>query len=356
MLGSELVSIVVPVYNIDKIVLGQCIDSILCQTYKNIEILIIDDGSKEDCSADCDKYSCADVISVYHKENGGASTARNYGIEKAKGSFITFIDADDWIDFNYIQRMFEHFETDTDIVICDRTMEYPNKSEESYFFPTKQEFNDKEAKRELIMTTINIPVGGTWCKMYRKDFIEKQGLRYDINLRRTQDVIFNLYAFYHASRIVYIHEALYHYRMDNLSITKKYSDNANIVLTQAAYAFQVYGEYAYPNDEAVQKLVYYRNINIISEIMKLKYFNPDNKNSYLSYKNEFKQLIALDVYQKAINGILPLTISQKYLRNTSMENVFTYLKVWLLKKQCIYLLRVLMNLQKRLQNARNFNS
>ena len=103
---NELISIVVPIYKVENY-LEKCIISILNQSYKNFELLLIDDGSPDLCPKICDDYKNKDKrIKVFHKENGGLSDARNYGIEKAKGSLITFIDSDDYIDRDYIEYLY----------------------------------------------------------------------------------------------------------------------------------------------------------------------------------------------------------------------------------------------------------
>lgn len=104
---SELISIVVPIYNVEKY-LKKCIDSILVQTYKNIEIILVDDGSPDNCGAICEEYGKKDSrIKIIHKENGGLSDARNVGIEVAIGKYITFIDSDDYVDENYIAYLYQ---------------------------------------------------------------------------------------------------------------------------------------------------------------------------------------------------------------------------------------------------------
>ncbi|MBQ5852329.1 MAG: glycosyltransferase family 2 protein, partial [Lachnospiraceae bacterium] len=98
-----MISIVVPVYNVEKY-LERCVDSLINQTYENIEILLIDDGSKDNSGQMCDEYANKDSrITVYHKENGGLSDARNYGMDRAKGEYIIFIDSDDYVEPNMME-------------------------------------------------------------------------------------------------------------------------------------------------------------------------------------------------------------------------------------------------------------
>ena len=103
---EELISVVVPVYNVEKYI-DKCINSIINQTYKNLEIILVDDGSPDNCGNICDEYAKKDNrIIVIHKENGGLSDARNTGIEVSKGKYITFIDSDDYISDNYVSFLY----------------------------------------------------------------------------------------------------------------------------------------------------------------------------------------------------------------------------------------------------------
>ena len=102
-----LISIIVPVYN-KKEYIKSCIDSLLKQTYKNIEIILVNDGSTDGSNIICDEYSgYCNIVQIYHKNNAGVSSARNFGIVKAKGEYICFIDADDIVANNYVERLYE---------------------------------------------------------------------------------------------------------------------------------------------------------------------------------------------------------------------------------------------------------
>ncbi len=121
--NNELITIIVPVYNVEKY-LCKCIDSVLIQTYKNFELVIIDDGSTDNSGNICDTYKNKDNrIRVIHKENGGLSDARNFGIENAHGKYITFIDSDDYLKNTYIEYLYKLIkEFNTDISICAYTV------------------------------------------------------------------------------------------------------------------------------------------------------------------------------------------------------------------------------------------
>lgn len=127
-----MISVIVPVYNVGKYV-GQCLESVIGQSFRDLEIIVVDDGSTDGSGTICDEYALKDErIRVYHTENRGLSAARNYGIDRASGEYIAFLDSDDWIELNMYEVLWEIAEqTGADIVTCRFYQEYRDKTEES---------------------------------------------------------------------------------------------------------------------------------------------------------------------------------------------------------------------------------
>lgn len=166
MKGKDLISVIVPVYNVEKYI-HRCIDSIIEQTYENTEIILVDDGSPDNCPKICDEYEKKDKrIKVIHKKNGGLSDARNVGIEASKGKFICFIDSDDYIEKNYIKKMYESIiKNNSDIAICNYNRVYYDKT-----MPCEvNEFN-----------TINFITPAAWNKLYKKDLFKN--IKYPVGM------------------------------------------------------------------------------------------------------------------------------------------------------------------------------
>jgi len=155
-LTKELISIIVPVYNVEKY-LKKCVDSIVNQTYKNLEIILVDDGATDNSGKICDELVELDNrIKVYHKKNGGLSDARNYGVERATGDYIGFVDSDDYIDAEMYERLYEAIKKENvDVAECNLKIVYPEKTDlftdqKYYQICNKQEYLEEYLKIEKI--------------------------------------------------------------------------------------------------------------------------------------------------------------------------------------------------------------
>ena len=282
--------------------LTKCFDSVLSQTYPNFELLVIDDGSDEKTAGFLDSYlKDKERTLVVHNPNGGASVARNTGIEKAHGEFMIFVDADDWVEPTFLERLYSSFDDDTDIVMCSRIFEYRKRSEDNHFFNRDICFNAKN-KTSLIRKTITTGVGGTWCKLYRRSFLDEHGLRYDVTLRRTQDIIFNLYAFRAARQVRYVDVCLYHYSMQNDSVTKKYNPNAKRNLYLAARAFEKYVDLYYKDVPEIREDLWYKSLNILNEIFKLSIFSAGSDEPLRVKIREARRVCAVPVFKNALDN------------------------------------------------------
>lgn len=219
-----MVSIIVPVHNVEKY-LEKCINSLLAQSYKNIEILLIDDGSTDLSGKICDDFCRSnDQVKVFHTENEGVSHARNIGIKEARGELLAFVDSDDWVDADYIEILVNGIEKyEADIYLCSYYDETREKSEALSFLRNPHSVFEAKERYELLedmmlwryricnpasVTDIGVP----WGKIYRKAYLIQHDISFPYGLKRMQDTIFNLYACYHAERIVFDDIPKYHYR------------------------------------------------------------------------------------------------------------------------------------------------
>lgn len=220
-----LVSIIIPMYNSEK-TLGRCIKSVIEQTYKNIEIILIDDGSIDNSISLAKKYAQIDLrIKVYSKKNGGPSSARNYGINRASGDFITFVDADDYIHKNMIYEMINEVEQSNDsIVFCGNYEIWKDNIDERLLFLEE----DKTLNKSITMREIAIGRAGlVCCKLISSNIIIDHNIKFDENINMCEDLIFYLEVSKYAKYFKNISKALYYYdRTNENSITIKYQPNA----------------------------------------------------------------------------------------------------------------------------------
>lgn len=223
---KDLVSVVVPVYNAENY-LERCILSITNQTYKNIELLLIDDGSKDKSLEICQKFAFQDNrIKVFHHENNGVSYTRNRGINEANGKYIMFVDSDDFISPNMIHDMLAEYDYKTDLVISGIVM----KNKESEIISTHTLPDGKYKLKKLIeMLEIDIPlicICGPCCKLYKTDIIKKNNLKFSKDLTMGEDTDFNIQYYYFAKEMKLMSNIYYSYMRENENslFTKYYPD------------------------------------------------------------------------------------------------------------------------------------
>ena len=216
---KDKISVIVPIYNVENY-LKKCIHSIVNQTYKNLEIILVDDGSPDNCGQICDDYAKKDTrIKVIHKKNGGLSDARNAGLEVCTGDYISFVDSDDWIEFNTYEIMMKNMnEYNGDIVVSNINYVYKDKVKSKYSEDKIRCFNKEEAMKELIKDGLVQAV--VWNKLYKRVFIDN--LRFKVG-KLNEDEFFTYKICAKAERIVYIPDALYQYRQREDSIMGTYS-------------------------------------------------------------------------------------------------------------------------------------
>ena len=207
---NELVSVVVPVYKVEPY-LERCIRSIIGQTYENLEIILVDDGSPDRCGEICDRFAQEDPrIKVYHKPNSGASDTRNYGVERAHGAYITFIASDHYISQDYIAYLLELLvNCDADISCCGihETMEDMSLFNINAAIPKEWLFTGKEACAELLGKFYSNLVT-IWGKLYKSDIVRQYP--FPVGRRYEDEAIIGKY-YYAAKRVVVGSRCLYAY-------------------------------------------------------------------------------------------------------------------------------------------------
>ena len=226
----SMISIIVPVYNVEK-VLHNCVESILSQTFSDFELILVDDGSPDNSGKICDEYAAKNNrIQVIHKANGGVSTARNAGIEKAKGEYICFVDSDDYLEKDYLNTLIEakRKHPDFDNVWCGfQTVEDYNRKNKEIVVSEK----DKKASLSDIGCIMDLCgkwlVQMPWNKLFVTKIIRKNSLNFPPELSLGEDYIFNLqYLDCTNGKIVVVNKPEYNYLRDGKeSLDNKYYPN-----------------------------------------------------------------------------------------------------------------------------------
>lgn len=209
------VSIIVPVYNVEQY-LKECIESILAQTWKNFEVILVDDGSTDSSGKICDEYSQKkEFISVIHKKNGGLSSARNAGIDVAQGDYLAFIDSDDVVHPRYLSELVAIVKKEkADLAACNFCVgslcRWKNFSEVKYDIRCNEDVLKKMNDNDVVVTV-------AWNKLYHAKFFREYGLRYPVG-KIHEDMFITPQILYYTKKMVITNEQLYFYRQRENSI------------------------------------------------------------------------------------------------------------------------------------------
>lgn len=231
---GKLVSVIIPVFNVEKY-LSTCVESVIKQTYDEIEIILVDDGSEDSSGAMCDQLAITDSrIRVVHKQNAGLGYARNTGLEMANGEFVVFLDSDDYIDTRMIERLVnKSAETDSDTVFCGLTRVY----EDGNKVCVPAFYNDRSFTGKHIIDNVLLEMVGSkpqdsedanlfmsvWHALYSMDVIKQNDVRFPSEREiMCEDIMFHIKYLRYANKVTYISDCLYYYRVNPKSLSQVY--------------------------------------------------------------------------------------------------------------------------------------
>lgn len=231
-MNNELISIIVPIYNKEDY-LPQCLDSIINQSYTNFEVLLINDGSTDSSGIICQEYAERDSRFRYiEKENGGVSSARNLGLERSEGAYITFIDSDDWVEFNYLEVLYNALrENNADVAISSYKSYYLDgkfylrvySSQEEEFLRIGKRNRDVFLEEFPKLGKLNHDFHCIASKLFKRELLESQKFDESINYGEDLYFFFNLYL--KMQSIIYVKEATYIYRQHGTNITLNFTES-----------------------------------------------------------------------------------------------------------------------------------
>ena len=337
------VSVIVPVYNVEKY-LPQCIESLIKQTLKDIEIILIDDGSKDSSGKICDQYAEKDQrIRVIHKKNAGVSAARNDGIETAKGEYIIFVDSDDFVPENAYEKMYEDAKLhESDVVFADMYILKNGKTKWVHFFDkpfvsSERKYLDELIKADLFITYCPNPpssgpafgYGGPTNKLVRKQLLDANNIRFDVRVKGIfDDIIYSAYLFANAQTISYVDVPVYNYRIVEGSLTQSYKENM-LEINEAIFASweEFFAKY---DSEGKFREAYYANVlRRLSHSIYNYFFSDGNpeKNRRKICK-ELKELLGTEPYRTAAKKSEFKKLSKKYKVLTILARYRAAYAIW----------------------------
>lgn len=310
-----LISVVVPIYNVEKY-LNRCIDSIVNQTYKNLEIILVDDGSPDKCAVLCDEWKTKDErIKVIHKKNGGLSDARNAGIDIAKGEYIAFVDSDDYIETGMYETMInEMIKNDCQISCCGRNIVSEGSISQQHTLTTTRVFEREEAIKELL--SYGCIEEAAWDKLYLKKLFD------DIRFPKgelNEDIAIMPWIINKSNRVVHIGKSFYNYCQNPGTITKSgYSKKLSVCVNHVNQVEEFITKLNFDCDKELCIFKARYGLALITTMLASKGSKKQFPEDYMFYKNillkNYKFLITSPNFNKStkarclfiIWGIYPL--------------------------------------------------
>ena len=313
---KPLITIVVPVYKVPYDLLRKCLDSICAQTSDNFEAILIDDGSPDECGSICDDYASKHgFMRVIHQENGGLSVVRNNGVDNARGAWVCFVDGDDWIEPNTVAFAEQYIKDcdDGDILIWDEYYNIDGTVKKNCFFGEEVEGTVcfSGADREKLIDRILPPkiskpsplaivdIGTANARAYRKAFLQEEKVYNQPGLKRTQDNVFNLWAFQKADKVYYRCLRLYHYVYSAEAATRKYTSD---IADTMYFLYQCMDDFVRKthNAEEYHQRLYLRFIRVLARCFELNYANPKNPGKLSQRLKEAQKDMDRPLFHQAI--------------------------------------------------------
>ena len=342
---TPLFSIITPCYNAEKF-LNICVESILRQNFKEWELILIDDGSKDSTPIICDKYADRDSrIKVIHQNNSGVSAARNRGLDVAKGKWVLFIDSDDWFTdeaFNIYIDSINKYESDR--FVFNRFSFKNGKSVQSDLKPDILKRENEQISLFLIdmlfpyydLLNNGVVTGGIRgvnCSLYRRKIIEEYNIRFEESVKIAEDAMFNFDFAMHSKCITMQNLMVGYYRIEESSVMHRFNPMINEINTNTIVNFKKRIEPLTKTDERF-KIAY---LGMVSEClfrgMKLYFVNPSNNRSLRERIKEFKEWFYQDLIQDGIDYSY-----LKYLPKGKRQ------MMWCTKEKCIRLMMLIAKL------------
>ena len=300
------ISIVIPVYNIERY-LNKCLDSIINQSFKDFELILINDGSTDNSGEICDHYAQKDSrVKVIHKDNGGVSSARNIGLDQAKGEWITFVDSDDWVHEDFLKKRHElAIAENADVAYCDLELVYSDHSE----YCRTAEIDPKE--KTQVSSWIRSKSNYSPILLIKKELLDYHNLRFMPEVRLCEDLNLILKVILYAKKIVHVKEALYFYNKQNTASTMHnphlYWGDLQLAFSDLIDTFKANGVYDHYKEEISWCILEYKFFSIINNehsFDELKdFYQESHKYIWTNVFLNFKSKVFLALYEMKLDII-----------------------------------------------------
>lgn len=298
------ISIITPIFNAEKTI-GKCIESQIEQTYRNIEIILIDDGSEDASSELCDKYKEHDNrIKVIHKKNEGVALARNEGIRLATGEWILFVDSDDFLEKDACYKfvaIIEEYEKKIDLIVASSYLISEDKKESTIIKYKNTTALDNKDKRKMINSIFISEskdfsyIGTPWAKLYNINFLRKNQIEFKPKLQLGEDMNFNFQALYMAENVVFSPEIVYNYIICKSSMSNRFMEN---MMEQFQLMFNEFEKNTFLQE--FKKEYSYLVLRQLKKLERRYFFNKNNPNSSRENKKKYINLLNIHPYKEVI--------------------------------------------------------
>lgn len=311
------VSVIIPVYNVEKH-LDKCVESVINQTYKDLEIILVDDGSPDNCPAMCDEWAKKDDrIVVLHKENGGVSSARNAGLDIATGEYICFVDSDDTTTEDYISVLLECIEEqEADISVAATQITGKDERKigvtDSIFRLDQLDANQVEVifKPGLLSSP--------WCKMFKISIIDDNEIRFPQNIHYGEDTIFVFTYLRFCKIVAFSQKKIYMYATENSVATKKYWPEISKYVFKRFEAFKNFFE-AHKTEETIEKEILsflaFESFEIIAKTNFLKKSVKEYLKEFSEAYIEFSPFVSPSIKKYRYLFQITVEIGKQFLKN-----------------------------------------
>lgn len=308
-----MISFIMPIYNTDVGWIRRSVKSIVEQTLDELELLIIDDGSENKIADLIDDISANDKrIKVFHKVNQGSSVARNVGMDHAKGEYVAFIDADDWIEADYIEQVQPYLDEYCPDMLAFAHADHGGSGIKENLHGTKEFYiYDKIEKKEMQLVVLHkdkpsdmyqMFFGAPWNIVYRKEFLDGNNIRYVPGLFKAQDSVFNLYALEKAEKITYLNKVLYHYNKNDASVTHRYKGGHEHIC-KLLLEYRKFIETYHKGEKEYMDVYNYGGIIVFDGLCKLNFFHINNPHPVTDRKREMKELLNTPPFSDIVNEV-----------------------------------------------------